>query len=546
MLKALLTFAVLFIFGTLAENFLNHGRIKDDNGSYVLINDIKKIDRAGWARILIPALVVSVIDFFVYRVSATLWVEWIFFFLVIAALAFYVAMFIRDGDKFRELVVFAPLFVMPCIVLFRIGEVLAPSIGSGFWSEFVSAPWIVVILGVGIPIVVLLMKRGHKVLAGILVLAMLCSTIALIVHGVNASSPAGQSNQVVDSDDLNNLTVRKLTEEELAQLALSKFSGISEELLGSSMSAYDSERVKEAGFSDALTFPFASKEAGKMSEELEEEILRNPIYGVTVANAIKDKKIGSQKIGSFNPWLKEMVSKNEKGGVVYWLEYRDDSGTIYVTKEYRCYAATLCIFLERLTNQGIMTKQTVENWCLSIAVEDNARKGVKADYQYKKDALVFNYTGKNGAVLFEMGFNVHDKRPEFFQESKKSSSSTTGTKSGTGGGGSKGSEPTTEPSSNPKNYKDPADDPVNKGNAQKGGGQNKKSDGSGEYQANDPRKETTTVKQPKTPPGRGDTVDHEKKMDYTTDPVSNRGPANGGSPNPSTGDGTNGEFTPRD
>lgn len=536
---SLLTFAVLFIFGTLAENFLNHGKIRDDNGSYVLINDIKKIERAGWARILIPALVVSVIDFFVYKASSTLWVEWIFFFLVIAALVFYVAMFVRDGDRLRELVVFIPLFVMSCVVLFKVGKVIAPSIESAFWANFVSAPWVIFIFGVGIPIAAFLLKGGRKVLAGILAVLMLFSVIALIVHGVSADR-----DNIVDSEDIQNLTVRKLTVEELEKLALNKFSGISEELLGSSLSIYDKERVNETGFSDALTFGFSNKKADKMFEELEEEILRNPIYGITVANAIKDKKVGSQEIGSFNPWMKEMVAKNEKG-LVNWIEYRDDSGVIYVTDEYRCYAATLCIFLERLVNQGVITKQTVENWCLSLSVEDNVREGVKADYQYKKEALVFTYIGKNGAELFTIGFNIHDKRPEFFKDTVSSDSSKGG---GTGGGGS---EPTTtkpgpEPTTKSSGKKNPADDPVNNGNAQKGGGQNKSSDGSGEYQPDDPRKTTTTPTYPQTPPGRGNTVDHEKKMDYTTDPASNRGPANGGSPNPSTGDGANGEFTPGD
>ena len=108
--------------------------------------------------------------------------------------------------------------------------------------------------------------------------------------------------------------------------------------------------------------------------------------------------------------------------------------------------------------------------------------------------------------------------------------------------------------------KDPADDPVNKGNAQKGGGQNKKTDGSGKYQPKDPRtqkptgtknnnnqghSDPKTVKPstPKSPSNKGGVV-RENKMDYQPDPVTNRGPVNNSKP-PTKSEG-DGEFTPED
>ena len=551
---AILTFVVLFIFGTLGENFLNHGQIRRNN-KFVIFDDIKNIDNMGWARITIPAVIVGVVDFFVYAVAAMIWLEWMFFVATIMVLIFYIYLFVKDGDRLRELIVFLPLFVMPCIVLQNVGKWLAVGIQSDFWADFVAArlPLVGLILGIGIPIAILLLKKAKKVLAAILAFILMFSTVAIVAYGANINMPDG-SNSVVslDDDDINNLTVRKLTIEELEELTLTKYKGISEEFLQSSLSTYDAQRTQSTGFSDALTFGFAKKTSDEMFYELEEEILRNPVYGVTVASALKDKKVGSYTIGSLNPWMGEMVDKNEKGGVAYWLEYRDNSGVIYVTKEYRCYAATLCTFLERLINEGTQTKQTSENWCLSLSSDNNSRKGIKADYQYKKEALVLSYVTKNGDKPLTIGFNIHDKRPEFFVTEKSSNplnpSTPAGGKKG-GGGGSNKPEPTTEPPTTPgkKNpKKDPKEDPVNQGNADKGGGDNKPGDGSGDYQKNDSREETTTTKTPDTPPVDSghkseNIVDHENKMDYTTDPATDRGARD---KRPPTSDSGDGEFTP--
>lgn len=118
-------------------------------------------------------------------------------------------------------------------------------------------------------------------------------------------------------------------------------------------------------------------------------------------------------------------------------------------------------------------------------------------------------------------------------------------------------EPTpTPPENNPK--KDPAADPVNRGNAQKGGGQNKPNDGAGENQPKDPRTEHPTgsgndnnhgYSDPKTvtpsnPAPSKPAVTDSKPMDYSPDPVTNRGPADSSKkPTSSEGDG---EFTPSD
>lgn len=118
-----------------------------------------------------------------------------------------------------------------------------------------------------------------------------------------------------------------------------------------------------------------------------------------------------------------------------------------------------------------------------------------------------------------------------------------------GGGG----DPTPKP-------KAPNQDPVNKGEASKGGGDNSGSgssgsSSSGEEQKSDPRQETKPVsetpqKKPEAPPvveqhKQESVVDHENKMDYTQDPVSNRGAADGATA-PTETEGGDGEFVPED
>ncbi len=418
---------------------------------------------------------------------------------------------------------------------------------------------------------------------------------------------AAVENSTVEEDAsireaINNLTVEKVTPEQLEELTVQKYEAVSKELLDSSLSTNDRARTSQTGFSDALTFGFSATDDTERLSELEEEILRNPVYGLTVVNAIKDKKIGDQTIGSFNPWMEEMVKENEtvdeEGdyGLSHWLE--SENKVFYVSNGYRCYAATLCTWLERLVCQGVQARPTIENWCLNASAENNEREGIKALYQYTKDALVFSYVGKDEGAgngtgddgsstnnqkktdgLFVIGFNIHDKRPEFYGKDtpttpkvvpeKKSESTTPKTPTPT-------PEPTPTPSPEPtptpeptpkKPAKNPADDPVNNGNAQKGGGDNKATDGAGEVQKEDPRTEKPTGTEsdnnhghsdpatvvPETPPvvpehkqeeKKEQIVTHEEKMSYEPDPVTDRGPVNEAeAPTASSGDG---EFTPED
>ena len=177
---------------------------------------------------------------------------------------------------------------------------------------------------------------------------------------------------------------------------------------------------------------------------------------------------------------------------------------------------------------------------------------------------------KNPKGLLVIGFNIHDKRPEFFTEEDKpeivntppsggsdtptpSPGSDTPTKPSGGSDPPTPTNPPESPTTPTTKQKDPADDPVNNGNAQKGGGDNKPSDGSGEYQAQDPRTEKqdpadvkpdtpTVVPEHEAEEQAGQIVDHENKMDYEPDPVTDRGPVD--NQKPVTSSNGDGEFVP--
>lgn len=119
---------------------------------------------------------------------------------------------------------------------------------------------------------------------------------------------------------------------------------------------------------------------------------------------------------------------------------------------------------------------------------------------------------------------------------------------------------TDNPTPTPSYSKNPSDDSVNKGNANKGGGQDKSTDGSGENQPVDPKTEhptgsgndnnhgysdpsTVTPSNPSSTKSEPVVTD-SNPMDYKPDPVTNNGPTD--SSKKPTSSGGDGEFTPSD
>ena len=358
--------------------------------------------------------------------------------------------FLRHAKTWGQMLWFAMLATAIILAAQHAARVMALWWNSRILSWiFCVIPWILFIVAVGFAAFVLAMRfyrcrrsaLGWKIVAIVIAVWAILAIILVIAFGnqitglpskTARAAAASNTSQATESvkptvpskeeqtkTAVNKLTVPLVTPEELEKLTIDKYSKISEELLTSSLTPHDKPRTDKAGFSDALTYGFKSKAEEAMFAELQEEILRNPVYGVTVANALRDKKIGNKTLGDINPWMNTMCNKNAQGGVSAWCEYRDsDKKTLYVTEEYRRYAASLCSLLERLISQGVQARQTVENWCLNNASENNKRAGVLADYQYKKDALILAYVTKSQAGTNEglliVGFNVHDKRPEFY------------------------------------------------------------------------------------------------------------------------------------
>lgn len=543
---------------------------------------LTKAGANGWIAGAIAGVALAFINYFTGKITlSTIWLAWVFLVIVVVGyvlLAWWWKN--QEGCEVSEgicffLISMAPFLTMKALV----GIVTAPWKNVFLTRLFCTLPILLVLAELVFMIISAIQVRGGGqklkwIVSGVaLVLVVLFITAGLTGCGTTNTKA---TEKIYENQAVESLTVRKLTPEDLEKLTLAKYKDIPETLLDSSLSPHDKKRVSDTGFSDALTYGFSSKESSKIFHELEEEILRNPVYGVTVANALCSKKIGDQAIGDFNGWMNEMVQKNSKG-VFVWCEYRDnDSKTIYVTEEYRCYAATLCTFLERLVEQGVQTRQTAENWCLNSAAKNNDRAGIKADYQYKKEAFILAYIGKNEVGdenpkgLLVIGFNIHDKRPEFFTEEDKpeivntppsggsdtptpNPGSDTPTKPSGGGDPPKPTNPPESPTTPTTKQKDPADDPVNNGNAQKGGGDNKPSDGSGEYQAQDPRTEKqdpadvkpdtpAVVPEHKAEEQAARIVDHENKMDYEPDPETDRGPVD--NQKPVTSSNGDGEFVP--
>ena len=441
------------------------------------------VDEHGWCMAVFLGVVVAIINFFISKLTYnTLFLAPIMMIVMVVIMFFLMSWWAKSGSEVAEMIPFILLVLILWPVLKATAWATSALFQNYFWASLmVLIPSLLVVAAIGFFIIdyfyfryreldvvdkneadLKAIDRNEEAASrhhGLGILAIIVTTLILVCMLVKClpwsyfgaptysesaieitpektiieeqiPADTGESESIVvleepvnmsqeEKEAVRCLTVEKVSPKQLEKMTLEKYQYVSQLLLEYSLSSNDKSRVEATGFSDALTYGFESKEdAGKFTE-LETEILRNPVYCVTVVNALKDKTIGGKTIKSFNPWMTEMSEKN-KNGVSYWLEYRDESGAIYVTDEYRQYAATLCTWLERLINYGVQTRQTTENWCLNNSALNNERAGIKASYQYAKEALILAYVGKNeggnkeAQGLLAIGFNIHDKRPEFY------------------------------------------------------------------------------------------------------------------------------------
>lgn len=378
------------------------------------------------------------------------------------------------------------------------------------------------------------------------VVIMISAITGVIVHKRAEAKKTEEMTSVVETTNIDTEVAEKLV---VDLGACHNYDDISKELLWSSLSKMDAQRVKATGFSDAVTFPFKGDTDVERLEELREEILRNPVYGDMVARGLlKITLRGGKGLGELNPWMKEFVQRLDAAqgakkigarGIEIWLEAKKDANgkvTYYVTEEYRSYACGLCTIIGRLVPQGTTKRLSEVNFALNDATKDFARRVIEADYQERKEAFVLQYVRKDGTVAFEIAFNLLDKRFELlttpkapvkkvsttappkttrrYRTTKATTTRLTTTKPATTRPKPSTTRPrptltlpditlpviTTRPrtTSPPPTTtraprKEPLKDPVFQGNANVGGGMNKPSDGAGTYQPTAARPPETTT-----------------------------------------------------
>ena len=280
-------------------------------------------------------------------------------------------------------------------------------------------------------------KKGvsplNRILATMMVVLMLVGGVAWAKNTYFAQS----NKEAIASDSLTeeelNQAKADLTVDLDAEILNSAYPEVSRELLYSSMPSQNEARVAAAGFSSALTFPFsgASQKDGQSysdetvqgwwQQELTEELLRNPVYGVAVARALSESKFSDgSTLLDLNPWLGEFVQKYDAAfqdgglGNGYFLTKEVADGPILVTNEYRRYAVGTRWLLDRFVIKGVSRLYAEKHWGLRPAndLQPSRIKAEAFEEPEDRDALAVSFLTKSGKNVLIIGFNVHDKRPE--------------------------------------------------------------------------------------------------------------------------------------
>ena len=279
-------------------------------------------------------------------------------------------------------------------------------------------------------------KKGvsplNRILATMMVVLMLVGGVAWAKNTYFKDSKEAIASDSLTDEELK-AAKADLTVDLDAEILNSAYPEVSRELLYSSMPSQNEARVAAAGFSSALTFPFsgASQKDGQSysdetvqgwwQQELTEELLRNPVYGVAVARALSESKFSDgSTLLELNPWLGEFVQKYDAAfqdgglGNSYFLTKEVADGPILVTNEYRRYAVGTRWLLDRFVIKGVSRLYAEKHWGLRPAndLQPSRIKAEAFEEPEDRDALVVSFLTKSGKNVLVIGFNVHDKRPE--------------------------------------------------------------------------------------------------------------------------------------
>lgn len=281
--------------------------------------------------------------------------------------------------------------------------------------------------------------KARRIGAAVLAVTLAATVALTVVRPAIASKPQNTATESVSYVD-------QVSKEELDEIKVhlrvdiksedvqASYPEVSREFLSSSLPSMNRIRVRDSGnISSALTLPFTgvSQEDGQTysteviygwwNDELVQEILRNPIFGVAVAKAMNDTKLSDgTTIGDQNAWImNEFIAKDnshyaEGGhGLSDWLTREYENGPALVTDEYRYYGVALCNLLGRFTDLECKRVYSEKHWGLK-ARDDNDASLVRAEAfeePENRDAIIAYLTTKSGAKAAAIAFNVHDKRP---------------------------------------------------------------------------------------------------------------------------------------
>lgn len=249
-----------------------------------------------------------------------------------------------------------------------------------------------------------------------------------------------------------------VTAEEIdAALTSERFAKISRELLDNSLSNKAKERTEKTGISDAVSFPFKVNDAidkkvaefarsgdgkawarirseilreklskadlEKFSDQLDEELLRNPVYLDMVIRGLDKVKIDGRSITEMNSFMLEGKKLFKEGyrtkdGFLWAIE-KDAQGRFCLTDQYRRIAIGTRLLLDRFViDRQLRGYKSVVNYRLNLETKSVLVRTVKAEYQENLPSFVLTYRTKKMKDLVVLGFNLHDRRLEILKKDK--------------------------------------------------------------------------------------------------------------------------------
>ena len=293
------------------------------------------------------------------------------------------------------------------------------------------------------------MRRGFSILLVILAL------VGIGIGGYKAVTEFFMKSTEVAEEIQGDLVV---TAEEIdAALTSERFAKISRELIDNSLPNKAKERTEATGISDAVSFPFKVNDAidkkvaefarsgdgkawarirseilreklskadlEKFNDQLDQELLRNPVYLDMVIRGLDRVKIGGKSVAEMNGFMLEGRKlfkdgyKTENGFL--WAIEKDAQGRFCLTDQYRRIAIGTRLLLDRFViDRQLRGYKSVLNYRLNLETKSVLVRAVKAEYQENLPSFVLTYRTKKMKDLVILGFNLHDRRLEILKKDK--------------------------------------------------------------------------------------------------------------------------------